>query len=92
MSQKQHTRHTERQRQPKTLLEHVRHFIITPRTVQMRHHRRHRLQDANQGKHYRNMNATTNRHRRQVNSADVAENGRIHHHHANGGELSDQDG
>jgi hypothetical protein len=65
MRQKQHTGHTEQQSQPETLLENARHFIVALGAVQMGNDRGDGLQNANQRKNHRDMDAAANRHCRQ---------------------------
>ena len=91
IAQEKHARHRQCQRQPEALLQHAGHLAVALRPVQLRDDWRHRLQDADQREHHRDLDAAADRHRRQIGGADVAEHGGIDHHHADGRKLGDQD-
>ncbi len=92
MGQKQHAWQAQQQGQPETLLQNASHLALALRTMQMRYHRRHSLQNPDQREDDRNMDAAADRHRSQIDRADMAEHSGIDHHHADGGQLGDQDG
>ena len=87
MQEEQDTGHGQQRRQPEALLQHGRHLGIAPRAVQIGHHWRHSLQDADQRENHRDMHAAPNGYRCQISGADMAEHGRIYDHHADRRQL-----
>ena len=82
IEQKNYAGNRQQHSQPESLLQRPGNLAIAFCAFQMRHRRRHRLQNADQRKHYRDIDAATHRHGRQILGAIVAEQGGVDHHHA----------
>lgn len=90
VEQETHPRNRQQHGQPECLLQRPGDLAVTLRAAQMRYGRRHRLQDADQREHHRNIDAAADRHSGQILGAIVTEQRGVDHHHAHRGKLGNQ--